>query len=77
MPQIPSLNPITAPGAYCTTCGNLMQTEIDTFGKNRKIQGIWYICKNKDSGCNYRVYHDSRLQGQATVLPSKPEEKKD
>ena len=76
MPQIPNLNPITAPNAYCTTCGNLMMTEIDTFGLNKKVLGVWYVCKNPKTGCNYRVYHDSRLCGQAVVIPVKMVEEK-
>lgn len=73
-PRLPSLNPIIVNDAHCDTCGRKMEIEIDTFGPKKRVQGIWHICKNAETGCSYRVYSNARLAGQAQPIPA---EKKD
>ena len=63
--MLPELNPISAPEAYCTMCGEKMKMTLERGPRNR-VEKIVYSCVNPETGCNYKIDHDQRLTGMAT-----------
>jgi hypothetical protein len=63
--MLPELNPIMAPDAYCSMCGEKM-TVTQEKGPNGKLHQIVYTCSNEKTGCSYQIHHDQRLTGMAT-----------
>lgn len=70
MAKLPTLNPVIAPDAYCSTCGKKMRIEQEK-GPNGRVEAVLYVCENPDKGCCYQVRSDVRLNGQSTPRPAK------
>ena len=70
MAKLPTLNPVMAPDAFCSTCGNLMRIETEK-GPNGRVEAILHVCENAETGCSYQVRSDARLNGMATPRPVK------
>jgi len=62
MSRFPALNPLIAAPSICSQCGEEMKMEIKRGPMNR-VEKIIYRCENPETGCNYQVESDQRLNG--------------
>jgi hypothetical protein len=70
--KLPTLNPVMAPDAYCSTCGLAMAIELER-GPGGRVEAVLHVCVNAETGCNYQVRSDARLSGQSMPRPAKKE----
>jgi hypothetical protein len=62
--KVPSINPLWAPDAICTTCGEVMRKSTDKSPTGR-VSKVVYTCENEKTGCSYTCESDVKLQGQS------------
>jgi hypothetical protein len=55
--SIPDLSPLLAPPLVCHDCGNVLKPKVvmGRRGKKSVVDHLEYTCKNKETGCNYKV----------------------
>jgi hypothetical protein len=53
MKQLPDHAPLIAADLICYTCGEKMSMEVSM--SRQGVSHITYTCKNKDTGCSYKV----------------------
>lgn len=74
MAKLPDFNPLIASDAICSTCGQTMEWDVERGPKGRAVR-VRYFCVREETGCNYEVYSDLRLNGQASPIEAKSEKK--
>ena len=55
--SIPELSPLVAANLVCHECGAVMHPKVVMGRKGQKhvVNHLEYVCKNKETGCNYKV----------------------
>lgn len=54
---IPDLSPLTAPNLVCHECGKTLKPKVvmRNRGQKKVVSHLEYVCKNPETGCNYKV----------------------
>jgi len=60
--KVPAINPLWAPDAICTTCGETMKKSTDKTASGR-VSKVTYTCVNEKTGCCYTTESDVKLNG--------------
>ena len=55
--SIPDLSPLVAANLVCHDCGNILKPKVvmGHRGQKQVVDHLEYVCKNRETGCNYKV----------------------
>jgi RNase P subunit RPR2 len=56
--SIPDLSPLVAANLVCHSCGTVLKPKVvmGRRGQKQVVDHLEYVCKNKETGCNYKVH---------------------
>lgn len=68
--SIPELSPLIAANLVCHECGAVMKPKVVMRHKGQKqvVSHLEYVCKNKETGCNYKVQSTSMTSMEMVAL---------
>lgn len=68
--SMPDLSPLVAANLVCHECGTIMKPKVVMGRKGQKqiVSHLEYVCKNKETGCNYKVQSTLMQSGEMVAL---------
>ena len=68
--SIPELSPFIAANRICHDCGTVMKPKVVLGRKGQKqvVDHLEYVCKNKETGCNYKVQSSTMTSMEMVAL---------
>ena len=68
--SIPELSPLVAANLVCHECGTILKPKVvmGRKGKKQVVSHLEYVCKNKETGCNYKVQSSTMTSMEMVAL---------